>query len=141
MLIAEFNAERHYEQLCKMWESHEWFPCPIDAIPKTSYIAKRNGSIIAFMAMYVDKGTIGVIDWAVANMEFCKDERDEALKILFEYLVKMAKSLGCNYIYSVTKNNKWGIKMKSYGMVLAENGASTYIMPIGNNTNIAFISD
>ena len=141
MIIARFNAEKHYKDLGKLWEQHGGIPCPLDAIPRQSYVAKRNGDIIAFMGMYVDEGTIGVIDWAVANNNFSKEEKDEALQLLFNRLIVIAKLKKCNYIYSFTKNTKWGDKMKRYGMMLAESGACTYIMPIGKNKNTAFISD
>jgi len=140
MLIAEFNPDKHYSQLCDLWKEHNWCPCPLDAIPKESYIAKNNGSILAFMAMYVDEKTIAVIDWAVSNKIYPKEIRAYALKTLFEYLVERAKKKGCNYIYSFTGNKKWGQKMESYGMRLAEQDAATYIMPL-NNGDVSFISD
>lgn len=139
MKPIKFKIEKHYKQICDLWEKHGWTPCPIDALPKHCYVAIHSGNVVAFMAAYVVPGSMTIFDWALADPEF--QDRDIALNLIFQKIVLVSKRNKCNYLYSVTKNNKWGNKLIKYGMIVAEKGASTYIMPLADNRNTDFISD
>ena len=139
MNIVEFNKEKHYDRMCKLWEEYGWLPCPIDALPKHGRVAEDNGKFVAFLAIYIEQGTIAVMDWALADRSY--DDTHTALQLLFDTLVKLAKDHGCHYIYSFTKNVRWGDRLESYGMLPAERGATSYIMPIGENKETTFIGD
>lgn len=137
MRIVSFDKDRHYNDMCSWWEKHHWIPCPIDALPSVGLVAENDeGVAVAYLGMYVD--TVGFVDWAIADTD--NPERTEALSTLFDVLSQLARLKGIKYIYSFTKNGNWGNTLKSYGMSIAEQGASSYIMSLDNN-DTAFISD
>ncbi len=141
MNIVEFNIERHYPTLCRYWKAYGWIPCPMDALPKHGRVAENAvGHVIAFMAAYIEDGTIAVVDWALADPNEPDDVKHLALQKLFAALVDLSRSHGCHYVYSFTKNKGWGRRMESYGMLVAEREATTYVMPL-SNTDTAFIRD
>ena len=142
MNIVDFNPDRHYAAMCDFWQAYGWLTCPLDALPRAGRVAENDqGELIAYLGMYIDEGRIAVVDWALANRAVPEPERHAALRMLFDELVCQAKAQDCHYIYSFTANKKWGYRLESYGMAAAERNATSYIMPIGENKDVAFISD
>jgi hypothetical protein len=142
MQIVNFDQNRHYKAMCAFWKEYDWLPCPICALPKNGRVAENNqNEFIAYMGIYIEPGTIAVIDWGLANPSISNEESHEALHALFDALVDLARKQGCHFIYSFTKNRLWGSRLQSYGMAAAERGATSYIMSLDENTDISFISD
>jgi len=142
MKIVEFNKDRHYGKMCSFWKEYGWVPCPINALPKNGRVAETDkGKFIAFMAIYIEPGTIAIIDWALANPSIDSEESQPALRLIFYELIELAKCQGCHYIYSFTKNRIWGNRLQSYGMIAAERGATSYVLPLDGDEDVSFISD
>lgn len=141
MKIVPYQKQKHYETMCRLWDRYGWLPCPQEAIPCAALVAETvDGEFIAFLAMYIEPGKIGFIDWALKDRTHDKKISDEAIKMMFDMLVETAKNSKCAFIYSITKTKSWGEKLLSYGMMTAETGATTYILSL-NGTDVGFISD
>lgn len=142
MNIVEYKDDRHYETMCSWWEHYEWVPCPAKSLPRYGLVAEENGEVIAYIGAYaIDEQAMVFIEWAVANPKMPKDIRHEALDKLFHELCKVASDKGCSYAYSVTANKSWGSRLMTFGMTVAEQNATSYVMPLTNLQDISFISD
>jgi hypothetical protein len=95
------------------------------------------------MGLYVEAegGNLAIIEWPVRNPDIDKDLVDCALTKLFKQLERIAESKGCLYLYSYTKNEKWGEKLAKRGMTRSEVGVTTYIKPINDCDGIDFMID
>lgn len=140
MRIAPYDAARHYPEMERIWRCYGWLPCPKRALPNRGLVAERDdGRFIAYLGMYA-AGGMGFIDWALRDPEIGREESDPAFAEMFRRLVEGARADGAAFIYSMTKTAAWGRKLESYGMLVAERDATTYILPLdGGDTD--FISD
>lgn len=138
MNIATFD-NRHYPKMCEVWSSYGWEPCPLDALPRIGLVAEVSGEFVAYMGLYCSNDNIGQIGWPLADKQ--RGERKKALEMLFSELCKIATRNKCNYIYSVASSKKWGSTLMSYGMSIAEKDMVSYVLPLGENKDIAFICE
>lgn len=142
MQVSLYDPKRHYPELARCWNHYGWIPCPAEALPRWGVVAETDdGRFIAYMGMYVDQGTVAFVDWAVRSPDVPKEEADEALKTLFTAAARHARFQACHYLYSFTKNRKWGAKMRDFGMALAEEGADSYIMALRPGGDPGFMKD
>jgi hypothetical protein len=140
MIIVPYQKQKHYETMCRLWDSYGWIPCPQEAIPRAALVAETSaGEFIAFLSMYIaDK--MALIDWALKDRRHDRKIGDEAIKTMFNMLVETARKSECAFIYSITKTKSWGEKLLSYGMMTAETGVTTYILSL-TGMDTSFISD
>lgn len=131
MRIVPFSKEQHYPIMIKAWKGHGWLPCPIEALPKTGYVAEEDGKFICYAGMYnIDEGTTCMLEWAVKDPDISKELSDEGFHKIFTQLVWLAKQRGCSFVYAFTKSKAWASILESLGMVIAERGAVSYMLPL-----------
>lgn len=121
--------EHHYPSLAKVWEHRGWPPVPKELLP-SGYIAEANGTFVAALFMYMDLGKAGFIDWAVGGTGFALEIKDRAFALLFSKLEKDAIANGCKMLFSMTKVMRFKQILSDNGMVVAEEGATTFIKPL-----------
>jgi hypothetical protein len=140
MNIVEFNKEKHYATMERLWQECQWKPCPIEALPGIGLVAETNDNkFIAYIGMYAEPGKIGFIDWALTDKThgiIC----GKALCKLVDNLIERAKTFKCHFIYSATKTEAWKKILISRGLTVAEQGADTFVMSL-NNQDTSFIGD
>lgn len=139
MQISKYE-DRHYPDMAKTWQRYGWPPCPKDGLPRKGYVAYQDSVFVAYLGMYEDTGRMGFIDWALKNPEARREDSELAFREMFSRLKAEAEADGCRFIFSMTKTEPWQRKLVSYGMQVAEVGATTFIMALGGG-DTAFIRD
>lgn len=139
--MLRYSQARHYPAMIAAWRHYGWPPCPPGGLPRYGLVAETDdGAFVAYLGMYLDDGRMGFVDWALKDPASPRDESDRALRALFGCMVRHARESRCAFLYSMTKTVPWGKKLESYGMQVAEQNATTYIMAL-KGAETAFISD
>ncbi len=131
--------KRDYPHLEQAWKDNDWIPVPYDLLPRTGFVAFQDGAFVAYLGMYIEKGKLAIIEWALKGY-VSQVESDQAFSEIFTLLVKIAKEKHCRMIFSFTKASTWGKKLLSFGMQPAETGACSYIMAL-DQSNTDFMTD
>lgn len=137
----KFNANRHYQQLVRVWQHYRWEPCPLRCLPKIGYVVEgEDGKFIAALFMYASSGEVAFIDWGVGSMEHNRDEIHGAFRVLFEKLKEIAKRMGCNFIFSMSKVSAFKEILIENGLQIAEERTTSFVLPLIDK-DFDFITD
>lgn len=89
-----------HSQVSTWWEAQGWPSVPLSSLPKTGFII--DGYCAGFM--YKTDSDTALVEWIIANPNTDKEERSNALGLLFDSLIKETENEGYKNIFSWTNH-------------------------------------
>src|SRR5258708_5878594 len=93
MIIKVFE-EQHLKLADCWWKAYGLHTVPMEAYPKNTFLIFDKEEPILIGSMFLTDAPIVYFDNLVANPETTKDQRQIALKLLYDVLIIRAKSEG-----------------------------------------------
>lgn len=106
-------TQENYKVLVEWWKSHGWDAIPFDILPKIGYII--NDNVAGFL--YSTDSTMAIMEWFISNPNSTKEERNENLNILINFLSEIAKDLGFKTCFTYTVNKGLINKLENNGFL------------------------
>lgn len=114
MRVELFNSETNYKDVSLMWEKQNWPVIPIQALPKTGMVVYKDDTPVAAGFLYNTDSSLAWLEFIVANPDFDHEVRSEALDLVVNGLVKVAKNYGKSDIFTVSNHKRLINRYKSF---------------------------
>lgn len=102
MEVVFFDKEKHYPLMLLWWDERKFPATPIPLLPRTGVVIEKKGTpICAGFVYYTDSG-FAMVDHLVADKRAFKADRDEAVDLVIDTLVKLAKENGFLVVSAAT---------------------------------------
>tara|TARA_B110000305_G_scaffold125914_1_gene141008 strand:+ start:28457 stop:28867 length:411 start_codon:yes stop_codon:yes gene_type:complete len=124
----EFNirklVERDYEDtLVHWWKDWGWEAMPRDFLPENGtgglMVSKGDQDICAGF-LYITNSKVGLTEFVVSNKDYKEKDRSDAIQLLLDAIVELAKKNGCKYAHVILKNDSLTSKYLDSGYVMSD---------------------
>jgi hypothetical protein len=113
------DLEKDYKTLCEWWSGHEGWPAiPEVFLPKVGLIV--DGLCAGFL--YQTDSGFAWLEWVVGNPQADKEARSEALDLLVKELLRVAKELGFQAVFSAIKHPGLLERYEKFGFNVTDRG-------------------
>jgi hypothetical protein len=101
MLTIRPLKSEDYKTLCEFWQQWGWTPPPQDFLPEIGMIVYDEETPIAASYLYITNSKVCWLEWVISNKNYKnRENRKNAINLLIETLINMAKNGGYKYIYT-----------------------------------------
>jgi len=128
MNIRKFDKTNEYNKVLNWWKAREMEPVPQDFLSPVGFIVSNDKqSDIAAAWLYFTPGTkFCQIRFPITNRKSSKEERKEALDMLFESLHDVAKGIGCDYMHVTTNCPPLELRLEKTGYIKTDEKCNHY---------------
>jgi len=91
-MVREFKFDTDYVTICKWWLAHKKYTIPVEMLPTYGLIVPN----IAAGFLIVTDCDLALLEYYVTNPKSDKKERDLALDLITNRLIKYGESIGVN---------------------------------------------
>ena len=130
MEVTPFDYQKHaLEVMC--WLSKHSF-----ALPPENMLPVKTGFIVEGIAcgfLYITNSSLGWLEWVFSNPEKPKEERDQALDLIFNKAQERAKELGISALFSAAGIPAYAKILERNGFKETDKNVSHYLKVLGGN--------
>lgn len=112
-----------YPVLSSWWEAHKWPAVPERCLPKTGLVV--DGLAAGFL--YHTDSSIFWLEWLISNPASDKIERNQALTLLIENLLKAAREAGASFVFTSVQHAGLIERYKQHGFAVTETGMTNMV--------------
>lgn len=138
MKIVKFNKDNHYKTLKGFWEQYDWSAPKIEYLPKTGYVSKVGGEIIAACFYYRTNSQMAILDWLIADRNSDRRIREMAIVKLIKKIKAEAVLKGFSVLYTISGNARLIETYEGHGFEMMERDAYTMAW---SKKDLAFLGD
>lgn len=122
MEVRKFQTSDYFE-LCGWWNKHNW-PCiPLDHLPENGFIVEG----LAAGFLYKTDSKFGLLEFVVANPDSSKEDRAQALDLVIDNTLNLAKELGFKSIFSSITHPKLIQRYQEHGFMMTDENMTNMI--------------
>lgn len=127
MILKEFKAEEHFEELANWWIFWRWYahPQPI-MFSDIGYVVECDGQNICAGWLYTTNSTIASIEWVVSNPYTPREVNDKCLDFLIECLSQRALKEGSKVVITSIKKEVLGKRLERLGFIKGDSDITQY---------------
>ncbi len=126
-MTESFNYEKH-SKLVRAWGKKHRFPLPPkQMLPAIGYVV--NEAACGFL--YLTDSKIALLEWVFGNPEKTKEERAEALDVLFSLLEKTAKELKYEMLFTMAGTDAYRSIVERNGFEETDKNVTHHIKFLG----------
>lgn len=111
MHAETFDYKKHADMVRKWGETHQFPLPPYDMLPSTGFMVEDK----ACGFLYTTNSKIGWLEWVFSNPEKTKEERKEALDLLFKLIEYTARDLQVGVLLTASH-------VPAYADIVSRNG-------------------
>lgn len=116
-----------YHAICALWRANSWPPIPREALPQHGIIAYKNSEIAAAGFLYASDSTIAWLEFIVTNPAVSSEDRHEALTLIIERLLEMARAAGFTHVFSSLRDPGLIARYQAHGFAVSDRGMTNLI--------------
>lgn len=124
-MIRSYQSSDYYI-LCEWWNKQNWQAPDRNMLPKTGLIIEN----ICAGFLYKTDSDVALLEFIIANPESNKEERSEALDLLINNLVNIAKESGYKAIFTSLQHTKLLERYKKHGFIETDKSMTNMIKRI-----------
>jgi hypothetical protein len=112
-----------YISVASWWVMHDWPVIDADHLPKHGFIV--DDKAVGFL--YMTDSKIAWLEFIVANPNVSKEDRSEALDLVINKLIDLAKELEFKTVFSSVTHPRLIERYKRHGFVVTDTGMTNMI--------------
>jgi hypothetical protein len=130
-LIRPFRTE-DYKLLCEWWLEWEWPAMPLEALPKTGFVALSPSEVPQAMAfMYHTDSNIAWMEWVTGNPNSSREDRGNAVNRVVQEVLDEAKKGHYRMVFTSVNHPKLLERLKTNGFVVSDKSMTNLVYPLG----------
>lgn len=102
MELTIIKTEEFYDVLKYWWESHDFKPVDINAVPEHVFVAHNGKEPLYSMFLYETNSKLCWIGWQLANPDASKEDREGGLDFLIKQVTTYATKIGYKYCFTTS---------------------------------------
>lgn len=111
-----FNRTSDYALVASWWEGHKLPVAPLAWLPRRGWIVSSDGKpVLAGFVYQLDNTEMYWIEGIVSNPDSTKEERNEAMPVLFETATQAAREAGASIVLGSSSFDSLTGKYKEAG--------------------------
>lgn len=126
MNIKPYNKSQ-YAILDSWWKAHNWPSITESLLPSIGFIVWQGIQPLTAGFLYTTNSKFGVVEWVISNPLSDRIERDAALDLLIDQLIKTASELNIDTLFTTTKHAKLIERYKSHEFIIGDEKMTTLI--------------
>lgn len=116
-----------YPILAKWWNDHDWPAIPQDALPKTGIVITNEENPIVAGFLYKTDSTMAWMEYIVADAKSDKMIRSEALDMLIDCLLFIAKENGFKTVFTSSVHPSLIARKQKHGFIVGDTNTTQLI--------------
>ena len=134
MEIRWLNDNDYEQSLAIWWKKWRWTPPPKDMLPgegKGGFMVSSDGVDICAGFLYLTNSKTAWLEYIISNFDYKdKEKREEALNMLIETLIDLAKVNNIKYIYASLRSKSLIEKYEKNGFNKGNSGCQEMVMSL-----------
>lgn len=120
-----------WEILKEWWEDHGWTPIPDSFLPNVGKIVRIEEVPVCAGFLYRTDSLICILEWVISDKKSDRIIREQALDLLIETLIEVAKKAGFKMIHTSIKHPRLIERMKKHGFSINDEGMTNMSLFFG----------
>jgi hypothetical protein len=112
-----------YNDLVNWWKAQKWTPVPEDHLPEYGLVIDG----IAAGFIYRTDSKFALLEFVIANPNTTKEERSEALDLIIDDLLFIAKELGHSTVFTSLEHPKLLERYEKHGFIPTDKNVTNMI--------------
>lgn len=121
--VRKLTIEDYDDHLVKWWKAWGWEPIPRDFLPEDGtsglMVSKGNENICAGF-LYLTNAKVCLTEFVVSNNKYREKDRSEAIQLLIDCILELAKDNGYKYAHVILKNDSLLNKYLDAGYIVSD---------------------
>ena len=127
MLLKLFDRKKDRKHLVEWCRKRDWPEIGDDLLSDYGFLAYTENKHLAACWMYPVKGSnVCWMAFPIANPDTTKEERKEALDLVFETIHDTAKEMGYKYVFTTSNTPPIEDRLKNYGYRTGDENVTQY---------------
>lgn len=123
MQIRKYVSSQDYFSIAVWWNEQKWTSIPQDHLPEHGFIVEG----IAAGFLYKTDSKFALLEFVIANPSTSKEERSEALDLIIDNLLNLAKELEFKSVFSSITHPKLVNRYKEHGFTVTDENMTNLI--------------
>jgi hypothetical protein len=129
MKALTFKYKEHAAEVAQ-WLTKHSFPLPPEhLLPTTGFIVEG----IACGFLYCTNSSFGLLEWVFSNPKRSKEERTQAIDLIFKLVEETSSNLGITALFSAASIPAYAKILERNGFNETDKNVSHYIKTLGGN--------